>query len=671
MFQFSPSERKHLKEQAQKSGIITLLAEKCTEILKRPLMIPQEGNANWSHYFYCPECSVMLTFNLDTPHAHLCPTCNQIFSGGVYDGAWIKLLHLFNIEGAYHLALLYLCTEEHRYAKKVADILFAYAECYPSYEVHGDIPYNGPGKANAQTLDESIFLRTLASAYDLVEETMTTEKKKRILDRLFAEGLAFLQEHRHMQLHNHEVICNGAIAILALLLDDKSALDGALNQKYGLKYQLEKGVLEDGFWFECSTAYHFYALQNFLSYEKFARYTHYSSLLHPLYPKMIESVLRLLKEDFSFPLLNDTHLFQGQPNAYDLFEFAYTTWKNPKILAILQAIYEKKDRLSIESFFYGVDSLPKANTLQFKTTHQRDGLGFTIIRGPGQQYLLFRHGPYGGEHDHYDRLGISYTYQGEPVSEDLGTTGYGARLHYGYFKNTATHNTVVIGEENQMPSKGRVLAFEQEDDHVLVDAEVTFSKGYSMPDSFTILQWSEEVYVGVTMRRRLYKTEQYLIDIFEVSGVKDKRSIDFVMHFGGQRIASSRETHPVAILSTKEPFSHLREVCSVSGDAPLCTTYQSNDVYTDYYTMGFDGTLYLAEGPDNPSTKTIPFLIERSWGESAQFVNLLSSYKKNKEGNEKKVQAVSFAKDNTTLTVVIKTTTGEQQVSFPMRSNGL
>ena len=665
MFQFSPSERTHLQERAIKSGIIALLSEKCNLILKRPLVVPQEGTANWSHYFYCPDCSIGLTFDLDKPHEHLCPSCNQNFSGGVYDGAWTKLLNVFNIEGAYHLALLYLITEEKLYAKKVVEILTAYALYYPTYEVHGNIPYNGPGKANAQTLDESIFLRTLASAYDLVEETMTDEEKEWVLTRLFVEGLAFLKEHRHQQLHNHEVICNGSIGILALLLNDKKALDLALNQKYGLRYQLERGVLEDGFWFECSTAYHFYALQNFLSYEKFARHTPYSNLSHPLFPKMIEAALRLLKEDLSFPLLNDTHLFQGQPNAYDLFEFAYATWREPKLLGIMQGIYKKKNRLGIESFFYGVEALPKAKDLLFKTTHQPKGLGFTIIRGSNRQYLLFRHGPYGGEHDHYDRLGLSYSFLGEPISEDLGTTGYGAHLHYGYFKNTGTHNTVVINEENQMPSKAKVLAFDQGNGHVLVDAEVTFSGGYAMPDSFTILQWSEESYLDVTMRRRLYKTEDYLIDIFEVSGVKEDRSIDFVMHFGGIRIASSEKGQPISDFSTKEPFSHFTEVSSLPGEKAILTSYQSNSIVTDYYAMPFEGTAYLAQGPDNPSTKTIPFLIERSFGGKARFVHVLSSYVQ----GERKVLSVTSKQGIDILSVIIKTTTGEETVSFPLRSS--
>ncbi|WP_155816691.1 hypothetical protein [Sphaerochaeta pleomorpha] len=42
------------------------------------------------------------------------------------------------------------------------------------------------------------------------------------------------------------------------------------------------------------------------------------------------------------------------------------------------------------------------------------------------------------------------------MSEDRGTTGYGASLPYGYYKHNGTLNTVVIDEENQPPSRAKV-----------------------------------------------------------------------------------------------------------------------------------------------------------------------------------------------------------------------
>jgi hypothetical protein len=663
MFRFSAGEQESIRKKASNSGITALLRAECQAVYERPVMVPETGNANWSHYYYCPDCSVKLQFDLDNPHRHRCPSCNKVYSGGLYDEAWVRLLNSSNCEAAENLGLLYLCTGKPEYARKVVQILVSYADRYPSYEVHGTIPYNGPGKANAQTLDESIFLRTLASAYDLVAKTMSEEERDQVKTRLFAEGLSFLIEHRNNQIHNHEVICNGAIGILALLLGNDQALDLAINQPYGLLYQLEHGVLEDGFWFECSTAYHFYALQNFLAYEKFARHTQYSHLDHPSYRKMVEAPLALLKEDLSFPLLNDTHPDQGKPNGYGLFEFAYKTWKNPRLLSVLDKIYETRPRLSIDSFFYGEEKLPEARPPIFARFHENRGLGVTVMRNTNDQYLLFRHGPYGGEHDHHDRLAISYSCLGQPVSEDLGTTGYGARLHYGYYKRTGTHNTVVIDEENQMPSNGVVLAHEEGPDHTFVDAQVQFTKNYPMPDSYTIVQWSEEAYLGVTMRRRLFKTEDYLIDLFDVSGVREGRSIDFVMHFGGKRVGQVADAQPISFFSPKEPFSHLSHILAIPGSGHASkTSYVCGQVCTDYYTMPFGGTTYLAEGPDNPSDTTIPFQIESCFKKQVRFANVLVSY----PVGHPTVESVSFEERDTQLFVTITRQGAEETRNFPI-----
>ena len=128
--------------------------------------------------------------------------------------------------------------------------------------------------------------------------------------------------------------------------------------------------------------------------------------------------------------------------------------------------------------------------------------GHTILRGSQGRYLLFKHDTYGGEHDHYDRLGISYMAFGKPVSADLGTTGYGAALHYDYYKNTGTHNTVVIGEENQAPAACRLLQYEEDGETVYVTAECDWTAPYEMPDSFTIVQWKKENYETVKMTRK-------------------------------------------------------------------------------------------------------------------------------------------------------------------------
>ena len=49
-----------------------------------------------------------------------------------------------NYEAAFRMALLYQIAERKDCADKAIEMMLVYASYYKDYEVHGDIPYNGP-----------------------------------------------------------------------------------------------------------------------------------------------------------------------------------------------------------------------------------------------------------------------------------------------------------------------------------------------------------------------------------------------------------------------------------------------------------------------------------------------------------------------------------------------
>ena len=595
------------------------------------LVVPQTGCATWELFFFCPDCSVHLDFDIDSPKEYVCPVCHHTFCGEPYEGAWWRQVNTVNYVGAYHLGLLYQLSGDIRYAGRAKDILLAYAAVYPGYEIHGGIPYNNPGKANAQTLCEAIFLRNFACCYDLIEDALSQEEKRIVKENLFRPGSKVLVKYRKNHLHNHEVIVDSSLGVLGLILEDEKLIDFALYQPYGLYYQLEHGMLADGSWFECSTCYHFFAVQNFFDWEKFAIHTRYGNIHHPNYRKMILFALQILKPDYTFPLLNDSQKHQGSLNAYGLFEFAYAQFRDEKFLQVLHLVYDAEPRCNLESFFYGVRVLPsEREKLVLSDYHDDSGSGLTVLHRTRNQYLVFRHGPFGGEHDHYDRLSISYCCENEPVSEDMGTTGYGAFLHYDYYKNTGTHNTIVVNEENQAPSRGRVLRYEKLPLGTLVDAQVDWDGTYRMPDSFTITQWNDAAYAKVRIRRQILFSDDCLIDVIAVTS-PEVRQIDNVFHFGGQRVSDIPD-QAVAVfdmkqVSSKKPFSHLRDAVSFKFKDVLETQFCINGVRTELYSYLPSGTYVYAQGLDNPSTRRIPFFLERQQGSKAVFVHVLSSHK--------------------------------------------
>lgn len=183
--------------------------------------------------------------------------------------------------------------------------------------------------------------------------------------------------------------------------------------------------------------------------------TEYSLQSVPNFHTMLAFPLKLLINTGDFPRLNDCIAGQEKLTHSHLFEFGYREFRDPLFASALQSIYQDKPRNNIDALLYGVDALPVAELLMCQSIHAEQS-GVTIMHDrEHDNMLLIKHSPYGGEHDHYDRLGMIVTRNGKEILPDLGTTGYGAELHYGYYKNTVTHNTLAVNQKNQPPANLR------------------------------------------------------------------------------------------------------------------------------------------------------------------------------------------------------------------------
>lgn len=642
MIQFTGEEVGKLRKKSKDYPCtIEKLKKGVEEVFKGELIVPKTGIANWTHYYYCPDCSVQLTHRRDSPKTHVCPSCGKAFTGEPYDSAWWGFINGMNNDAAFNMAMIiWLATGEEEYAKKAIDILMAYAAYYPDYEVHGNIPYNGPGRAGAQTLDEANFQRCFAMAYDILSSCMTEQEQTFIRDRMLIPGAEFLLEYRHKQLHNHEVIINSAIAVMGILFDRQELIQKAIYEDYGILYQLEHGMQPNHMWFEGSFGYHFYALNSFFAFEKFALHTKYSNIHHKNYKAMMELLCDYMEPDYGIPMLNDTN-YGHLSHMKELYEFPYRELGGEKMAFVLNTYYQKESRDNLEAFLYGADTI-KSAMLPLKNFHTTlEPSGHTILRGPEGRFLLLKHDRYGGEHDHYDRLGISCFAYGKPVSRDLGTTGYGAKMHYDFYKNTASHNTLVIGEENQPPVNAELTRYEEKDGAVYVEAEADWTKPYKMPDSFTIVQWSEENYHTVRMKRKIVWTDHYFVDVFLAEGIPDGKTADWMMHFSGVRIPEKQEGSVSWENGfTGKAFTYLHDIKAdpVKTEGIYHKTYESHGVFTRIYGLLDGQTVLSAVGPDNPSSGEISYLMERRRGSSPLFVHVVESWKESPYIENVKIQ---------------------------------
>ncbi|MFZ1872300.1 MAG: heparinase II/III family protein [Chania sp.] len=604
------------KRAAQQPQVIEHLKAQNAVVLNSPVQVPQTAVATWNLYYFCPHHGVRLVWERHCPTRHRCPVDDQLFSGEPYDGAWWREMNGLNAKACHQLGLLWQLTGAAEYLDKVTAMLTAYAAFYPGYQVHGNIPYNGPGKMNAQTLCEANCLLDFALGFDYIAEALTAQQRDDITNRLLRCGAEFLMAHRTPQLHNHEVKIGSAIGVLGFILQDEALLEFAVNQPYGLRYQLEHGLFDEGLWFEGSIHYHFYALQGFLAFEKLAKGSRWSLLDTPFYRKMLSFPLQLLMPDGSFPRINDCIYGQERLDHSDVYEFAWSCYRDDAYAAALQAIYRTTPRANIDALLYGTD-LPSQPLEVIPQQHlHAPSCGITIWRNPAKRRaLLVKHTPYGGEHDHYDRLSLILFNQGKEILPDLGTTGYGARMHYAYYKNSATHNTLAVNQTNQPPAVPQVLHYHQDEAFCWLDAEVDWRKAPPMLDSHTRVEWDSQAYRNVHFRRRLLWLEGALIDISSIEN-PHQQQLDWTLHLPGKALdaignaANFSQHGPLAVM-------HDALVTPLNNSQPrhFAVSREGQALW-----LHGDAMLWQGAAPANPAVADLSYLTLRSHQPRAEFI---------------------------------------------------
>ncbi len=643
---FSESELQSIRKRASRHPEYIKALDGLTADLRRKLYIQKTGRATWSHYFICPHCSVRLIYDYDDPLNYECPACHKVFNGEPYEGSWWDTTMVKNTVGAHQLAVCYIATGDEKYLKTAKDILLGYAENYKNFEVHGNIPYNHPGRFASQVLSDSGPLAELACAYGLLKDCFTAEERQTVENDLFREASKHQMKYSTDQIHNHEVVICSSLAIMGMVIGDEDILHFALDRKYGLKYQLDHAVLEDGLWFECAMGYHAYALNWLMRFELVARNTERSLLSDPHYRAILEKMIRFplkLATPAGYPFFNDA-VTDFSPAIY---EYAYALIGGEDILMLLHECYADSARENIFALLYGVEELPPKAPYDYKNYFSKGGSQLAVVNGKDSS-LWFKATPYGGEHDHYDRLSLSLMAFGKNTSADLGTAaGYGAPLHYAYFKNTPSHNTVVIDGENMPPCDTHIVRYEQiAEDEVYIEAKTDAPESYVPLDSFVIKQWSDEAYAGVKYRRAISWHDRYMIDVFRVESENGLRK-EWCWHTVGEH-QLPEGARLVGSIAESGPQSYFHDAYSVAGKGVSRITYDCGDYSVAIHADAEDKELILTYGPNNPSTDDVAYLLERSYESCPLYANVIDVYK-----GEPNVTDVEYLRDGGALTVRI------------------
>jgi hypothetical protein len=583
--------------------------------------------AGWYHDFFCPEHGVQLEFALQRPQHHRCPATGHLLTGPAFDAAARWFISERLSRGAFTLALAGAILDQRSCREAAIGVLEGYAARYPGYPVHGQ--WQGQGRATGQSLDEAVWIIPLLWAYALVRDGLTVQRRRHIERALLIPATEHLVGQCRPVVHNVECWHRAAILTAGEVLDRADWIEEGIGGAFGLEAQLEMGVRGDGLWFEVSPSYHFYALWALL----WAARAHPPLVAQRKLRPMFEAPVRLAFADLRLPALNDCwsessllgHPVHGAPTAEAFYEVGHGWYESPETGWLLSEIYRRRPRASIEALLHGSDQRPEGRfeaERRKSVLFPRSGLALLRAPGPAATELLVKYGPHGGGHGHPDKLSLSLFAQGEPLSVDLGTGGYGDRARLAWHRGTWSHNTLVVDGRSQPPATGELLDFRScpED-----------GTGFGVIDC--VVQWPEGTYQSVRVRRILLVRPGYVIDLVSARADRD-RTFDLMFRGRGETCWQGTLVDPG---QGEETVGDLPRVRRLSAEQAPEIVWRTGRAGLAVRLSSGDGAVYLGGFPSSAGGAVETTLVRRQSGPGAEFAAVLHPF-----GPTPSLEAVSF-----------------------------
>ncbi len=560
---------------------------------------PPLGETGWWHEYYCEDDAVRLTFDPKKATKHKCPNCGRIYTGKPYDDVWRSAVHSKIASAICDSAALYRITGEEKYTTYPKHILLWYANNYNKFKSHGK--HAGKGWIREQSLDEATNLVAMATAFWDISPTLNDDERNIIAQQLLIPDAIFIQKQTK-SIHNINSWHNCAVGLTALATGNQELLEKAINGKFGLVQQIEKGIKDDGFWYEGSISYHFYTIS---SIEPLYIAAQAAGILPDEAQKfnlMYSALLDFSFDNGEFPANNDGWPGSKIQKQIPFYETAAYLW--PEIYSqTLANLYNNSSstRNSRQALFYGPEILPKSNNVT-RTSRLFADSGIAILRA-GNINACLKYGPYGGGHDHRDRLNLTVFANGQVIIPDLGTSGYGISLTK-WYRSPAAHNMLLVDGKAQAPCGGYFIDWSNNN----ISAGV--NKAYSNTD----------------IKRNVTISTNELSDIVSAQS-NEKHTYDLIYHIRGEVVNTNGTSDPIANKLSGNGYEYFNDSKQVKYNGYLEITYKihnSNTILTLTCRSDKSFEVYTATCPDNPANKTLSVLILRATGTNHNWNNTLT-----------------------------------------------
>lgn len=475
--------------------------------------LPPEGG-QWTLWYVCPDHGVSLTFT--APNYHVCPIDQKAWTGWPYDQVIFARRHSESAQAARDLGLAHQLTGDITYAQRAAVILLDYADAYSGYPLHdvNNAQTISAARATAQTLDESIWLIPLAWAYDLVSASgvMNAAELAHVENDLLRAAVEVIRVHNAGK-SNWQSWHNGAIAAVGFAMEDPRLSSVAIHGPGGFLYQMAHSVTSDGFWYEGSWGYHFFALDALTKTALMAERAGVDLFANPSLRNMYSAPVGFAMPDLTLPSFNDSGQVNlaGQREVYEV-----ATARFPDALVNLPLANARRGEAAL---FWGPNELPSVHAYQPASLVLNDA-GYVVLRAgalDAAHYLALDFGPHGEWHGHFDKLGFVSFARGTVMGLDPGTQSYAAPTHDTWDKTTVAHNTLVVDESVQAEATGH-----------LIRAVLLPDVGFARADA-------GDVHPGVArVVREMALVPEYALDVVQGIGLDGNvHKYDLIYHNGG------------------------------------------------------------------------------------------------------------------------------------------
>ncbi|MCX8052192.1 MAG: alginate lyase family protein [Armatimonadetes bacterium] len=533
------------------------------------------------------------------------------------------------VRKAYDVSLAYAATGEPKYADLVRKVLLHYTG-YEFFAIHPDCGLNW-----------STWLTPALVAYDIIFD-MLTEQDLTEIDDFLRRGLEAIKANDEWWIrdvmgglyNNHFAWHKLFIGSYGLFYDQAELVDYAINSEQGVRDLIENGSRDDGLWFEGSLNYHFTALQPLVQFANILANTRNAfDLWNHRFANgrclkdLVLGPIQTAFPDLTLPTIGDTYGRRLKLDEVNLYYPAYNAYRMPEIAWLLG----RKSEIPAEALFYDLTpALPWEQTEIEKDKPPRIATriwpehGYVALRSQeetnywkGEGFSAFLSFDSDGIHSHRDKLGLTIFARGAHIAIDAEAKpsaehAFSSNVQNELNRSTLCHNTVMVDGI----------------DHSLIEKKLELLEFINAPGLklATVADLNGLVYPGVKMKRTVAVTNEFILDVFQVSS-NAEHTYDYLFHTcSDDGILDSGDGFEPINLGNKAPWTWLRNIRARPIDTNWYVSAHQDGLTTRVTMVGEPGTkLVTCEFPrdDNFSRPPISMLIVRRKAKSTIFVALI------------------------------------------------